>query len=197
MVGGKKRMSETRSFGGAAITIRPPEPGDATALARFAGSVPPHDLLFLARDIRQPKVLEAWLKGQQEGTIASLIALAKGDDGGDEIVATVAALSDRLSWSPQVWDLRLLVGAAMRGKGLGRHLLDAAITAAAKAGATKLTARMTPDQAGAITLFEECGFRAEALLRGQVRDADGVEHDLAVLAMDPARQAARREAFGE
>lgn len=191
MAGSEKHVSETHSFGGAAITIRPPEPTDAAALARFAASVPAHDLLFLARDIRQPKVLEAWLKGQHEGTIASLIAL-----DGKEIVATVAALSDRLSWSPHVWDLRLLVGPSLRGKGLGRHLLDAAITAATKAGATKLTARMTPDQAGAITLFEECGFGAEALLRGQVRDADGIEHDLAVLAMDPARQAARREAFG-
>ncbi len=185
-------MSETRAFGGTSVTIRTPELTDAAALARFAASVPPHDLLFLARDIRQPKVLEAWLKGQREGTIASLIAL-----DGDEVVATIAALSDRLSWSPHVWDLRLLVGPALRGKGLGRHLLDAAITAATKAGATKLTARMTPDQAGAITLFEECGFRAEALLRGHVRDAEGVEHDLAVLAMDPARQAARREAFGD
>lgn len=185
-------MSETHSFGGTAITIRAPEPIDAAAMARFAASVPAHDLLFLARDIRQPKVVGAWLKGQREGTIVSLIAL----DGG-EIVATVAALSDGLSWSAHVWELRLLVGPSMRGKGLGRHLLDAAITAATAAGATKLTARMTPDQTGAITLFEECGFRAEALLRGQVTDADGAEHDLALLAMDPARQAARREAFGD
>jgi GNAT superfamily N-acetyltransferase len=185
-------LSETHTFGGKSVTIRAPGQADAAALARFAAAVPAHDLLFLARDIREPKVLGAWLKAQTSGELASLIAL-----DGDEIVATVAALSDRLSWSPHVWDLRLLVASGFRGKGLGRHLLDAAITAARTAGATKLTARMTPDQTGAITLFEECGFRAEALLRGHVRDAAGTVHDLAVLAMDPARQAARREAFGE
>ena len=161
-------------------------------MARFAAAVPVHDLMFLARDIRQPKVLGAWLKAQKLGEIASLIALVEG-----EVVATVAALSDRLSWSPHVWDIRLLVAPALRGKGLGRHLLDAAVSAATAAGATKLTARMTPDQAGSITLFEESGFRAEALLRGQVRDAEGGLHDLAVLAMEPERQAARREAFGD
>jgi RimJ/RimL family protein N-acetyltransferase len=185
-------LSTTHTFGGKAITVRAPTRADLPALAAFAAAMPAHDLLFLARDIRQPKVLDAWLGNQESGQIASLIAI-----DGDAVVATVAALSDRYSWSPHVWDIRLLVGPTMRNQGLGRSLLDAAVTAATSAGATKLTARMTPDQAGAITLFEECGFRAEALLNGQVRDADGTMHDLAVLAMDPQRQAARREAFGD
>lgn len=185
-------MSDNHTFGDTAITVRSPTRADIPALAAFASAMPTHDLLFLARDIRQPKVLDAWLTNEAAGQIVSLIAL-----DGDAIVATVAALSDRYSWSPHVWDLRLLVGPAMRNKGLGRFLLDAAITAATGAGATKLTARMTPDQTGAITLFEECGFRAEAMLQGQVRDATGTLHDLAVLAMDPMRQAARRDAFGD
>lgn len=174
------------------IAVRAPARADAPALARFAAAMPPHDLLFLARDIREPKVLEAWLAAQEHGQIASLIAVADG-----EVVATIAALSDRFSWSPHVWDVRLLVAPGWRGKGLGRRLLDQIVTDAIAAGAGKLTARMTPDQAGAITLFEECGFRAEALLLGHVRAADGTLHDLAVLSLDPARAAARREAFGD
>ena len=174
------------------ITVRAPTRADAPALARFAAAMPPHDLLFLARDIREPKVLEAWLAAQEQGQIASLIAL-----DGNEVVATIAALSDRFSWSPHVWDIRLLVAPDWRGQGLGRRLLHQIVTAAIAAGAGKLTARMTPDQAGAITLFEEGGFRAEAMLLGHVRAADGSLHDLAVLALDPASAAARREAFGD
>lgn len=176
----------------AEIAIRAPDRMDAAVLAQFAATMPPHDLLFLARDIREPKVLEAWLAAQEQGQIASLVALAGG-----EVVATIAAVSDRFSWSPHVWDIRLLVAPDWRGQGLGRRLLDQIVTAAIGAGATKLTARMTPDQAGAITLFEECGFRAEAMLQGQLRAPDGALHDLAVLALDPARAAARREAFGD
>ena len=176
----------------AAIKVRAPLRSDGPALARFAAAMPPHDLLFLARDIREPKVLEAWLTAQEQGQIASLIAVAD-----DEVVATIAALSDRFSWSPHVWDIRLLVAPGSRGKGLGRRLLDQIVTLAIAAGAGKLTARMTPDQAGAITLFEEGGFRAEAMLLGQVKAADGSLHDLAVLSLDPAREAARREAFGD
>ena len=195
MAGGKERLSKDQDS--AALAVRAPVRSDGPAIARFAAAMPPRDLLFLARDIREPKVLEAWLAAQEQGQIASLIAVAANDAGGGEVVATIAALSDRLSWSPHVWDIRLLVAPQWRGQGLGRRLLDQAITAAVAGGAAKLTARMTPDQAGAITLFEECGFRAEALLRDQLRAADGSLHDLAVLALDPAREAARREAFGD
>ncbi|MFM5918634.1 MAG: N-acetyltransferase family protein [Novosphingobium sp.] len=174
------------------ITLRAPERGDEVAMARFANAMPEHDLLFLARDIRQPKVLDAWLRSQEAGHIASLIALSGG-----EVVATIAALSDRFSWSPHVWDVRLLVAPDARGKGLGRRMLGAIVDQAIAAGAGKLTARMTPDQAGAITLFEECGFRAEAMLKDQVKAPDGSLHDLAVLSLDPSREAARREAFGD
>ncbi len=174
------------------ISVRAPGREDAAALARFAGAMPEHDLLFLARDIREPKVLEAWLRSQEEGHIASLVAVSGG-----EVVATIAALSDRFSWSPHVWDIRLLVAPAARGKGLGRKMLGAIVDQAIAAGAGKLTARMTPDQAGAITLFEECGFRAEAMLKDQVKAPDGSLHDLAVLSLDPSREAARREAFGD
>ena len=185
-------MSESVTLKGKDLSIRAPGGGDVAAMARFAAAMPVHDLLFLARDIREPKVLGAWIAAQASGEIASFIAL-----DGNAVAATVAAHSDRLSWAAHVWDVRLLVAPEWRGKGLGRLLLERAIAAAVAGGATRLTARMTPDQAGAITLFEETGFRAEALLRGQLRDADGAEHDLAVLAMDPFAQAARREAFGE
>lgn len=183
-------MTDSIVIDGSAIEIRAPGRADLSALGRFAAAVPPHDLLFLARDIREQRVLDAWIEGVEAGEIDSLAALADG-----EIVATVASVSDRLSWSRHVWDIRLLVAESHRNKGLGRALLERAIERCCARGATKLTARMTPDQTGAITLFEECGFRAEALLRDQVGDSTGRLHDLAVLAMHPATEAARRAAF--
>ncbi len=184
MAGEAKRVTQE-------IEIRPPSSGDLPALSRFAAAVPPHDLLFLARDIREPRVLQAWVAGVAAGEIDSLIAVAEG-----EIIATVANVSDDLSWSAHVWDIRLLVAPGHRNRGIGRTLLERAIALAAKRNAAKLTARLTPDQTGAITLFEECGFRAEAMLHDHVRDDQGTAHDLAVLFMMPDRESARREAFG-
>ena len=184
-------MSETVELAGAQITIRAFQPGDRAALERFARSLPTHDLLFLSRDLRQPKVIEAWLTATADGEIASLVAW-----DGPDIVATTANIRDPLGWSPHVCEIRLLVLPVLRGKGLGRVLLERCVEAAIAGGATKLVARMTPDQVGAITLFEETGFRAEALLRDQVRGEDGAMHDLAVLSLDPVKAASRQAAFG-
>ena len=125
------------------------------------------------------------------GEIDSLVAL-----DGERIVATTAGIRDPLSWSRHVCELRLLVLPEARGIGLGRALLDRCVARAVEGGATKLVARMTSDQAGAITLFEESGFRAEALLAVHVQDDAGTPYDLAILALDPAREAAKQAAFG-
>jgi RimJ/RimL family protein N-acetyltransferase len=43
-------------------------------------------------------------------------------------------------------------------------------------------AEMTPDQKGAITVFQKLGFRIEGLLRDHVRDRKGEKRDLIVMA---------------
>lgn len=184
-------MSRTLELGGDSVTIRAFGRHDTVEVARFAASLPEQDLLFLTRDIQHSRVIAAWLAAVEAGEIDGLVACV-----GDRCVATTAVVRDPLSWSPHVAEIRLLVAPEFRGKGLGRALLAQCIAIAVEAGATKLTARMTPDQLGAITLFEEAGFRGEALLRDQVRDRQGQLHDLAVLALDVAAAGARQSAYG-
>lgn len=164
------------------IKIRNLETGDAAAILAFASETPSHDLLFLARDIRNERVVSAWARAAAAGSVTSLVALANG-----RIVAATAVLRDPLGWSPHVAEVRLLVAPEWRGKGLGRALLGACIDGAVADDATKLVAHMTPDQHGAITLFEEHGFRGEAMLRDHVRDADGALHDIVLLSLDIGR----------
>ena len=51
-------------------------------------------------------------------------------------------------------------------------------------GLEKLVAQMTVDQRAAIAVFEELGFRAEALLARHVADRDGKLHDIVLLSHD-------------
>lgn len=171
--------------------IRRFRPDDRDKVIAFAATLPEHDLLFLSRDVREPRVVAAWLNAIDEGEIDSLIA---EDDG--EIVATAALVRDPLGWSAHVGEVRLLVAPGRRGSGLGSDLLQGIFMIAQQRGLAKLTARMTVDQTGSIALFEGVGFRAEAMLNDQVRGTDGESHDIAILSYDAARVAARHEAIG-
>ena len=182
---------KTLDIDGRKIEVRAFERGDVVAVGQFAAALPPHDLLFLSRDIQHARVIEAWAASIADGSIESLIAV-----DGDKVVATTAIVRDPLGWSPHVAEIRLLVSAEMRGHGLGRLLLDDSIALAGERGATKLMARMTPDQRGAIALFEESGFRGEAMLRDHVRDREGQVFDLAILSLDLRRARDARAAWG-
>ncbi len=158
----------------------------------FAGTLPPHDLLFLRRDITEPKVLSAWVRQLETGEITSLLAR---DESG-EILGCTAVVQDEHSWSPHVGELRVLVAPAAKDRGLGRQLIQESFLIALGLGLEKLTAQMTPDQTGAINVFEEMGFTAEALLKEHVRDQDGEKHDIVILSHDVEGFQSQMQAYG-
>lgn len=181
----------TLKLPGGDVLLRPFAPGDEAAVLGFAAALPEHDLLFLTRDITQAKVVSAWLRDVEDGTIVSLLALQ-----GPKVVGTSAVVRDALSWSPHVGDIRVLVSPDLRGQGLGHILAQEALATASAMGLEKLTVRMTIDQQAAIAVFESLGFRGEALLRDHVKDRAGKRHDIAILSHDIAEVGARRSAFG-
>ena len=117
---------------------------DEATVSRFARAPPAHDLLFM------------------------LLALKDG-----HVRGCAGIIRDELSWSPHVGEMRLVVDAAIRGKGLGRALMQECFAVALELGVEKLTAYMTADPAAAIAVFEDFGFHAEAMLSEHVRDRDG------------------------
>jgi L-amino acid N-acyltransferase YncA len=164
---------------------------DREALIAFIATLSAHDLLFLRRDISHPKVIDAWMSALDAGTLSGLTARQ-----GDSVLGCTAILVDELSWSRHVGELRVLVSPRWRGKGLGRALIQECFAQALELGLKKLVAQMTTDQRAAIEVFEELGFRAEALLSRHVADRSGKLHDLVLLSHDVDAVAARNEALG-
>jgi L-amino acid N-acyltransferase YncA len=186
-----ERFPSTVTLNREAFTLRPMVPDDKAAMLAFAKSLPSHDLLFLTRDITKRKVVDAWIAATDAGSIETLIVAKDG-----QIAGCSALITDPLSWSPHLGELRVLVEPAARQHGLGRALIEQCFRKALDKNLRKLTAQMTVDQKGAITVFEELGFRGEALLREHVRDGEGNLHDIVILACDVDRAANQLEAYG-
>jgi RimJ/RimL family protein N-acetyltransferase len=173
------------------IEFRMMRPADEAAVLEFAQKLPVHDLLFLPRNISEPKVLAAWIKEIERGSITSLLAVKSG-----RVVGCGTIVRDVLSWSPHVGEIRMVVSQDVRGQGVGRTLSQETFALALGEGLEKLSVQMTVDQQAAIALFESLGFKAEALLRDHVRDVDGKKHDIVVLGHNVAQVRAQMEAYG-
>jgi L-amino acid N-acyltransferase YncA len=186
-----RKYPRTIRYEGGTADIRLMTPDDGPAVLAFARQLPAHDLLFLPRDISQEKVLNAWLSEIERGTFVSLVSTI-----GDNVVGCAAIVRDPLSWARHVGELRVVTSSVVRGKGVGRALIEESFAIALNLGLEKLCAQMTVDQRGAIEIFEGLGFRGEALLRDQVKDPDGAKHDIVILSHDVARVQAQMEAYG-
>jgi ribosomal protein S18 acetylase RimI-like enzyme len=173
------------------IELRMMGPADEAAVLEFAQQLPRHDLLFLPRNISEPKVLAAWIKEIERGSITSLLAVKSG-----RVVGCGTIVRDPMAWSPHVGEIRNVVSPDVRGQGVGRALSQETFALALSIGLEKLLVQMTVDQTGAIAIFEGLGFRAEALLHDHVRDLTGKKHDIVVLAHHVAQVRAQIEAYG-
>lgn len=172
-------------------SVRPIAAADQASVLAFARGFATHDLLFLRRDITRPEVVAQWVDDQAAGDLSTLVATR-----GDELLGVAVIICGEALWSPHVGELLVLIAPAARGIGLGCQLTQQAFKLALSLGIEKIIAQMTTDQRGALEVFENMSFRAEALLRDHVKDRDGTKHDLVILCHDVAKFEAQRAAYG-
>jgi RimJ/RimL family protein N-acetyltransferase len=161
---------------GSDVQVRLVAPGDGPAILAFARSLPEEDLLFLRVDLTQEDVVATWMANAASGTSTTLVAF---DDSG--LVGYAAVHRNPAPWTRRVGEIRVNVGPAYRGKGLGRVLTSRIFDIAHDLGLAKLMAQMTTDQHGAQAAFRRLGFVPEALLADYVEDRNGTTHDLVLM----------------
>ncbi len=191
MTQAKRQYPRTVNCDGVKIEITQMTTADREAVVEFVKTLSEADLLFLSRDISHPKVIDAWMRSMEEGRLVSLVARADG-----VMVGCTTIFVDALGWSRHVGELRVLTSPAWRGRGLGRVLIQECFAQALDLGLTKLIARMTLAQHRAIGVFEELGFRAEAMLTRHVADRNGTLHDLVIMSHDVEGVSNRQAAYG-
>jgi hypothetical protein len=113
MTEGRLSYPRTLDCGGTEIKLALMAPQDDAKVIAFANTLPEDDLLFMRRDIRQPKVVAAWTDLIAQGRLASLLAWSVG-----EVVGCAALVIDPLSWSPMSVNCALSSAARCAGSGL-------------------------------------------------------------------------------
>jgi L-amino acid N-acyltransferase YncA len=166
---------------GTQIRLRLMVPTDVHAVLAFARSLPAHDLQFLRVDITRMLVVMLWAQNIKAGQTVTVLA-----EKNREVVGYASVHHDQVSWQRHIGELRIQVGPAYRGHGLGSELGKEIFAIAPTIGIEKIVAQMTPDQSQAIALVKRAGFRQEAVLHDFVVGRDGRKNDLVVMTCDVA-----------
>jgi ribosomal protein S18 acetylase RimI-like enzyme len=159
-----------------AANISPLEVPQLPALRLFLDLLPE----TISRSSRRTSATRPWPSGGSTTRAGAAIGLQCRDGH----VVALALVIPLLGWSSHVGELRLVVEPQARGRGLGRVMARHALREAVGMGLTKLVVEVVAEQEGAVRMFDDLGFRGEALLSSYIRDRSGQLRDLLVLAHD-------------
>lgn len=161
------------------IRVRRAEPTDAAALVALAEDVGREEGRWMLttdgwRSIRDER---RYLKTVRRHPDAAVFV---AEEDGD-VLARLSLARDPHPASRHVADLGLMVAQRARRKGIGRMLLDEAVTWARSAGIRKLELHVFPWNEPAIRLYESFGFEREGYRKGHY-EREGEDVDAMLMA---------------
>lgn len=162
-------------------------PEHAERAAAFLRDLPEGDLTFFKEDI-DDETVSRWTTDERVPRW-----LVVGEDGAPQ---AMLAIVPGASWSSHVGELRLVVGADFRRRGLGRRLARYGLAEAVRLGLRKIVVEVVADKEGDIAMFTSIGFDPEALLRDHICDRQGNLHDLVVLSHEVEARSASLDVLG-
>ena len=165
--------------GGQQVTIRGLRAEDGSALHEFYSALPEEDRLFLRDDVTSDQWLKRFMAKVDYDTMVPLVAEQDG-----KLIGNATLYRNGYGWTTHVGEIRVVVGQAFQGKGVGTALARELVKIAVNAGIEKMVASVVENQAGARRTFEKLGFRPEAVLKGHVKDIHGTKRDLVIMAND-------------
>jgi L-amino acid N-acyltransferase YncA len=169
---------------GTNLTLRPMRQEDENPLLSFFLEIPPEERWFLKEDVTSPRVIKEWASDIDYKRALPILAFT--DDG--RIVADAALVRRRGGSRSHVGEVRVVVGAEFRHRGLGVLLLRELCDIANDAGIERVIAEMASEsQKDAIQACEWLGFYKIATLEGMIKDPNGHEEDLVLMTMPLGR----------
>jgi RimJ/RimL family protein N-acetyltransferase len=178
---GRTYPQQVKLAGGREATLRLMNKDDRDGVLALARSLPPDDLLFLRMDITDPSVVDQWLS--RLGSLRTITVLAEIEG---RLAGYASVHHNEVLWTRHVGEIRMIIDPKFRRLHLGHRLANEVFALAKGLGLKKITAQMTPDQAGARATFERLGFQPEALLADYVVDRKGQTRDLLIMSYDIA-----------
>jgi RimJ/RimL family protein N-acetyltransferase len=164
---------------GTLVVIRAMSQDDRDKLIDFFTRVDENDLMFLRTDVRDPSVIDEWVKHIDYRKVFPLIAEVDG-----KVVGDATLHMRKVGWKRHLGNVRVVVAKDFQNKGLATLLINELVDLAGEFGLEKLVAEIHLQSPAAIAVFKKAGFAAKAVFEDLVKDPSGKKGDLVVMVCD-------------
>ncbi len=175
----KEYPKEVTLTDGRTVVMRPLEKGDFDRLCSFFQSLSPDERRFLRHDVGDREMIRKWVEELDFARVIPIIALE-----GDRIVADATLHVCHHGWMQHVGHVRLVLACSHRNVGLDAIIVHELVVIAESRGLEKLQCHVIEDNAAMVRMFEQIGFEKVAVLKDLVKDANGVNRNLAIMIND-------------
>lgn len=164
---------------GTVVVLRPMVKDDRDKLMDFFSRVSDHDRQFLRSNVRDPKVIDAWVNHIDYHKVFPLVA-----ELDDRIIGDATLHMRRTGWKRHLGNVRVVVANEYQGRGLGTLLINEIAELAGEFGLEKLVSEIYFNAPGAIIAFKRAGFGVKAVFEDLVKDLYGNNADMIVMVCD-------------
>jgi L-amino acid N-acyltransferase YncA len=163
---------------GKEVLIRLLNGQDRPGLLKFFQQAPLEDVQFCKQDVKNPKVIDAWMN---QGNCHNPLTLLGLDMPTNQVVASLN-LSKGQQSDRYVGDIQqILVARPFQGLGLGSLILDGLIELAAKDNLHWLKAEIVTEKKEIIKAFQSKGFQISTILDDYFMDSQGKTFDVTLM----------------
>jgi ribosomal protein S18 acetylase RimI-like enzyme len=167
-----------RCSDGRVVAVRPVTPEDLDRLMAFFEQLPTDDRMHLRVDVTQRDLVRQRLSPPPHWNVLRLVALQ-----GERIVAEASVEHRTYGFEAHVGEMRLIVATDFRRTGLAHYLGRRIFAHGIAENLERIEAHVMEDRPAVVHCFEKLGFERIGSLRGFVKDIEGVDHDLLILAL--------------
>lgn len=171
-----KTFPQTVKDGEGELNLRLMDADDRESIIALAQKLSEADLWFMRRDITQPESVDAWIRDIDNNRAITLLVEDKG-----HVIAYGSLYHNQLFWNRHLAEIRIMVTAPYRNRGLGNRLATELISFCKELGFEKVFSYTSAEDKGAQKMLEGVGFKAEALLADWIKTRDERTHDLVIM----------------